>query len=72
MDRYVGDMSGKSESIRPPGTTLDAVDRDRLEYIADLLLELRTIASEAKCDTLAGLLSLSHAEALRRANGAGN
>jgi hypothetical protein len=40
---------------------------DRLEYVADLLLELQAIAVTCRCDTLAGLLALSHAEALRQA-----
>ncbi len=40
---------------------------ERLEYVADLLLELQAIAVTCRCDTLAGLLALSHAEALRQA-----
>lgn len=40
---------------------------ERLEYVADLLMELQGIATQAGCETLAGLISLSHAEALRRA-----
>ncbi|MEQ1717505.1 MAG: hypothetical protein ABL907_16270 [Hyphomicrobium sp.] len=40
--------------------------RDRLEYVADLLLELQSIATQTGCETLAGLLNLSHAEALRQ------
>jgi hypothetical protein len=40
--------------------------RDRLEYVADLLLELQAIATEEGCETLAGLLALSRAEALRK------
>lgn len=40
---------------------------DRLEYVADLLLELQAIAVICRCDTLAGLLAVSHAEALRQA-----
>jgi hypothetical protein len=42
-------------------------EADRLEYVADLLLELQAIAVTCRCDTLAGLLALSHAEALRQA-----
>lgn len=48
---------------------MEAADRDRLEYVADLILELQTIATDAGCETLAGLLSLSHAEAMRKKNG---
>ncbi len=48
-------------------TAANAGMTDRLEYLADLLLELQSIAVTCNCDTLAGLLALSHAEALRQA-----
>jgi len=48
----------------PQSERLRAVDR--LEYVADLLLELQSIAISSKCETLAGLLNLAHAEALRQ------
>ena len=38
----------------PQAERLRAVDR--LEYVADLLLELQSIAISSKCETLAGLL----------------
>ena len=60
-------MAGKSRRDNGPQGKPEANDRDRLEYIADLLLELRELASDAGCETLAGLLSLSHAEAIRKA-----
>ena len=39
---------------------------DRLEYVADLLVELEAIAAQENCETLAGLLVLSQTEARRR------
>jgi hypothetical protein len=58
-------MAGNPKAKRQ---TNDAVSKvERLEYVADLLMELQGIAAEAGCETLAGLISLSHAEALRRA-----
>lgn len=39
---------------------------DRLEYVADLLVELEVIAAQENCETLAGLLVLSQTEARRR------
>lgn len=38
----------------------------KLQYAADLLTQLRTIAADLGCDTLAGLLGLAHSEALRQ------
>lgn len=40
--------------------------RDRLAYLADLTLELKCLADAEGCPTLAGLLALAHAEALRQ------
>ena len=36
---------------------------DQLEYLADLILELKEIADNLGCATLAGLLVVSHREA---------
>lgn len=58
-----GNIKGK-RSVPAPSAASKA---ERLEYVADLLMELQGIATEAGCETLAGLISLSHAEALRRA-----
>ena len=41
---------------------------ERLMYLADLLGELQEIARQEGCETLVGLLALSHAEAQRRAS----
>jgi hypothetical protein len=43
--------------------------RERLAYLADMLNELQTMASREDCETLAGLLALAHAEAMRKATG---
>jgi hypothetical protein len=40
---------------------------ERLIYMADMLSELKDIASRDGCETLAGLLAISHVEALRQA-----
>ena len=42
--------------------------RERLAYLADMLSELQVIAASEGCETLAGLLALSHTEALRKAS----
>ena len=42
--------------------------RERLTYLADLLNELQVLAQREGCETLTGLLALSHAEALRKAS----
>jgi hypothetical protein len=39
---------------------------DRLEYIADMVQELRCMAESADCDTLARILEVAHREATRR------
>lgn len=41
--------------------------RDQIEYMADLLLELKHIARRNKLSTLEGILDLAHAEAQLRA-----
>jgi hypothetical protein len=41
--------------------------RDQIEYIADLLLELKEMARSQRLSTLAGLLQLAHTEARLRA-----
>jgi hypothetical protein len=59
-------MAGNTKAKRSIKTKTAASTVERLEYVADLLMELQGIATEAGCETLAGLISLSHAEALRR------
>lgn len=41
--------------------------RDQVEYMADLILELRDMARNSGLETLAGLLELANAEARLRA-----
>lgn len=43
--------------------------RDQVEYIADLLLELKEMAGGQGFATLAGILDLAHAEARVQAGG---
>ncbi len=60
-------MAGNIEGKKPVQAQAAASKAERLEYVADLLMELQGIATQAGCETLAGLISLSHAEALRKA-----
>jgi hypothetical protein len=43
---------------------------DMLDYVADMILELRTLADDADCDLLAALLNLAHREARDRSQAA--
>jgi hypothetical protein len=43
-----------------------ATHGDRMDYIADLVGELKTLSAQANCQTLTALLELAHEEALRR------
>ena len=43
--------------------TLNIDRADQLEYLADLILELKEIADNLGCATLAGLLVVGHREA---------
>lgn len=43
---------------------------DVLTYVADMLSELQDVVSRQGCVTLAGLLALSHVEALHQASDA--
>ena len=40
---------------------------DYIEYMADLVHEIRVMAERSDCPTLAGILQLAHSEALREA-----
>jgi hypothetical protein len=59
----------RRQSAKPAASDLadqPAVDIDRadqLEYLADLILELKEIADNLGCATLAGLLTVGHREA---------
>ena len=39
---------------------------NQLEYMADLILELKGLAERARLETLSGILALAHAEARRQ------
>jgi hypothetical protein len=43
---------------------------ERLAYLADMLWELRELAAREGCVTLAGLISLAHAESEKQVSGA--
>ena len=45
--------------------------RDQIEYLADMILELRQISTRAGLSTLSGILDLAHAEAQLQARRAG-
>lgn len=56
---------GSRRLPQPAATSLD-----HLEYLADMIAELRTMAEDSKCPTLTGLLDLAvqeaHLETARR------
>lgn len=43
--------------------TAAAGRNDRLDYLADMILEMQQFAQQSGCPTLAGILGLAHAEA---------
>lgn len=56
---------------RDPEDTVESVDKlsrsDQLEYLADLTLELKEIADNLGCATLAGVLVVAYREAIIQA-----
>ena len=58
-------MSGGKTKVASVGSETERpnVNQDRLEYMADMLLELRDMAQKEGCKTLVALLDLSHSEA---------
>lgn len=54
------------ESDRETAQASSTLQRDQLEYIADLVLELKGLAHSQHLTTLAGILDLAHAEAQQR------
>ncbi|MCC7250920.1 hypothetical protein [Hyphomicrobium sp.] len=61
----MGKTGNTQESQVPVGTSQSEIDQ--IEYIADLVLELRELARKYNLSTLAGILDLAHAEARQRA-----
>ena len=57
----------QNRTNRPVSAAEAHAQRERLAYLADMLNELQVMAAGEGCETLAGLLALSHAEALRKA-----
>ena len=47
----------------PPPDRVEISRADQLDYLADLILELKEIADNLGCATLAGMLVVSHREA---------
>jgi len=48
-----------------------ASEREQLDYIADMIGQLKVMSAQARCGRLAGLLELAHHEALRRRRACG-
>lgn len=60
------------QGSRPQGGgDLMHTKKDQLEYVADLLLEMRDMARRHKLATLTGILDLAHTEARLRAKDEG-
>lgn len=59
LKRY--DAREKKEKAAPHHSA-----KDQIEYISDLLLELKAMAGKNDLPTLAGILDLAYAEARRR------
>jgi hypothetical protein len=66
-------QTGKARGRKPAGPAAGGpVGRaaispsQQLDYIADMVQELKMMSAQADCRTLAGLLELAYQEALRR------
>jgi hypothetical protein len=64
FQRHFFGQSAKPVTPRLPDQTTPEISRtDQLEYLADLILELKEIADNLGCATLAGILVVGHREA---------
>ena len=64
FQRHLLGQSAKQATSRAADQPTPEITRvDQLEYLADLILELKDIADNLGCATLAGLLVVSHREA---------
>ena len=54
-------------ATRQSSNSDDAARADYIEYMADMVQEMRVLAERTGCPTLAGILQLAHSEALREA-----
>ncbi len=61
----MGDVRRHRETFSADGPEIPAAST-RMAYMADLLLELKDMATAEGHATLAGLLSLAHSEALSK------
>jgi hypothetical protein len=65
------DLMSATAPRRDPGDDIESVDKlsrsDQLEYLADLTLELKEIADNLGCATLAGVLVVAYREAIIQA-----
>ncbi len=52
-------------------TSSSGTVRDQIEYLADMILELRQISARSGLTTLSGILELAHAEAQLQSRRAG-
>jgi hypothetical protein len=59
----LGQPARRSVPHIPDHSTPEITRTDQLEYLADLILELKEIADNLGCATLAGLLVVGHREA---------
>ncbi len=59
----LGQPAKKTGPLLTDPPTVEIGRADQLEYLADLILELKEIADNLGCATLAGLLVVGHREA---------
>lgn len=62
-EHATGDCS--AENLQSPSRA-QFPDADLLDYMSDMLIELRSISDQHRWKTLSGLLALAHAEAVAR------
>lgn len=60
------DRDAEVERDETPGSEPERHAANQLEYMADLILELKGLAERAGLETLTGILALAHAEARRQ------
>jgi hypothetical protein len=68
---FASENNPKVASIRGAQVSQDtgSLHLDMLEYLADMLVEMRALAERTQCETLTGMIALAAREAeLRRRN----
>jgi hypothetical protein len=60
------DRDSEVEREYAAGGSPEHTAANQLEYMADLILELKGMAERARLETLSGILALAHAEARRQ------